>query len=34
MNENLDEPSFLTDEEIENLERKIQEREDEIQENN
>lgn len=34
MNDNLDEPSYLTDEEIENLERKYQEGEDKAMENN
>ena len=34
MNDNLDEPSYLTDEDMENLERGFQEKEDELMENN
>ena len=34
MGDNLDEPSYLTDEDMENLERKYQENEDKAIENN
>ena len=34
MGDNLDKPSYLTDEDMENLERGFQEKEDELMENN